>query len=126
MSWQAYVDTNLVGSGKVTQAAICGLAGGVWATSSGFTLAPEEQKALVDAFSHTDVVQASGLRIAGEKYFTLQANPRSIYLKKGPDGAVCVKTTQAVLCCVYKNPIQASEATIVAEGLADYLINAGY
>lgn len=34
----AYVDSNLVGSGKVAEAAILGLAGGVWASSAGFTV----------------------------------------------------------------------------------------
>ena len=29
MSWQSYVDTNLVGTGKVSRAAILGLKGGV-------------------------------------------------------------------------------------------------
>jgi len=38
MSWQGYVDTNLVGTGRVSKAAIIGLKGGVWATSSGFTV----------------------------------------------------------------------------------------
>lgn len=38
MSWQGYVDTNLVGTGKVSKAAIIGLKGGVWATSQGFTV----------------------------------------------------------------------------------------
>jgi hypothetical protein len=33
-----YVDTNLVGSGKVAKAAILGQQGGVWATSSGFAV----------------------------------------------------------------------------------------
>lgn len=36
MSWQGYVDNNLVGTGHVTQGAIVGLEGGVWAASSGF------------------------------------------------------------------------------------------
>lgn len=36
MSWQAYVDNNLIGTGNVSQAAIYGHAGGVWATSAGF------------------------------------------------------------------------------------------
>jgi hypothetical protein len=36
MSWQAYVDTNLVGTGNVSQAAIYGLNGGEWAKSAGF------------------------------------------------------------------------------------------
>jgi hypothetical protein len=34
----AYVDTNLVGTGKIAKAAILGLAGGVWATTPGFTV----------------------------------------------------------------------------------------
>lgn len=38
MSWQGYVDTNLVGTGKISQAAIIGLKGGVWATSADFNV----------------------------------------------------------------------------------------
>jgi len=34
----AYVDTNLVGSGKVSRAAILGQQGGVWAASSGYSV----------------------------------------------------------------------------------------
>lgn len=34
----AYVDTNLVGTGKVTRAAIVGLKGGVWAASAGYNV----------------------------------------------------------------------------------------
>lgn len=41
MSWQGYVDTNLVGTGKISQAAIIGLKGGVWATSPDFNVSIE-------------------------------------------------------------------------------------
>ncbi|RXW17894.1 hypothetical protein EST38_g7963 [Candolleomyces aberdarensis] len=126
MSWQTYVDSNLVGSGKVKRAAILGQQGGVWATSPGYTLSPEEQKAVINAYNDLAGVQGSGLRLAGQKYFTLQANPRSIYLKKQADGVVVVKTKQAILVAEYVAPIQAPEVTPVVEGLADYLINAGY
>jgi hypothetical protein len=34
----AYVDDHLVGSGKISQAAIVGQGGGVWATSSGLAV----------------------------------------------------------------------------------------
>ena len=34
----AYVDTNLVGSGRIYRAAIIGLKGGVWATTAGLTV----------------------------------------------------------------------------------------
>lgn len=48
MSWQAYVDTNLIGSGKVHKAAIHGHDGSCWATSSGFSVS--ETSALSLAF----------------------------------------------------------------------------
>ena len=34
----AYVDTNLVGSGKVSKAVIIGLQGGIWAASPGYNV----------------------------------------------------------------------------------------
>lgn len=126
MSWQAYVDTNLIGTGKVSQAAILGQQGGVWATSSGFNLSPDEQKAVIAAYTNPEAVRATGIRLAGQKYFTLQANERSIYGKKGTDGCVLVKTKQAILVAVSKEPIQAQEAINVVEALGDYLISVGY
>ena len=38
MSWQAYVDDQLVGTGMVNKACIIGLNGGVWAQSHGFAV----------------------------------------------------------------------------------------
>ncbi|EPT04760.1 hypothetical protein FOMPIDRAFT_1021623 [Fomitopsis schrenkii] len=126
MSWQAYVDTNLIGTQKVTKAAIIGLQGGVWASSPGYTLSAQEQKDIVNAFNNPAAAQASGIRLAGQKFFTLQATDRSIYGKKAADGCVLVKTKQAVLVTEYSAPIQAPEATPVVESLADYLIGVGY
>ncbi|KAF8838177.1 profilin [Paxillus ammoniavirescens] len=126
MSWQAYVDTNLVGSGKIHRAAILGQKGGIWAISPGYSLSGDEQKAILSAFDKQDVTQASGVRLGGQKFFTLQCNARSIYGKKSADGCVLVKTKQAILVTEYVGPIQAPEATPVVEGLADYLISVGY
>ncbi|KAJ7097603.1 profilin [Mycena epipterygia] len=122
MSWQAYVDTNLIGTGMITKAAILGQSGGVWAASAGYELSAEEQKAAVSAFSNIDAVQTSGLKLHGTKFFTVSANERSIYGKKGGDGCVLVKTTQAVLVGEYAMPVQTQEAVKVVETLADYLI----
>jgi len=38
MSWQSYVDSNLMGSGKVQRAGIFGLDGSLWASSAGFSV----------------------------------------------------------------------------------------
>lgn len=101
----------------------------------------------MNAFNNPGSAQASGIRLAGQKFFTLQANDRSIYGKKAvrprtlmsaiarsdyaltrrqADGCVLVKTKQAVLIAEYSAPVQAPEATPVVEGLADYLIGVGY
>lgn len=45
-------------------------------------LSTQEQKDIVDGFSHPDKVQASGVRLAGQKFFALQANGDVIYGKK--------------------------------------------
>ena len=61
MSWQGYVDNNLVGTGKVSQAAIIGLKGGVWATSPGFNVATNEQQAIIGGFNDPSALQALSL-----------------------------------------------------------------
>ena len=69
----AYVDTNLVGSGKVTRAAILGLAGGVWASSAGYSVRLVSRLIKVAARScHINVALSIW-------------NPR-IYFRNSPDG----------------------------------------
>jgi len=126
MSWQVYVDSNLVGTGNISRAAILGIAGGVWAKTAGFEISPTEQAALTKGYSDPQSVQASGIKLANEKYFVIQANERSIYGKKKADGVVTVKTAQAIIVGEYVAPTQPGEATKIVENLADYLIGLGY
>ncbi|KAG8743065.1 profilin, required for normal timing of actin polymerization in response to thermal stress [Ceratobasidium sp. 414] len=126
MSWQVYVDTNLVGSGKVSKAAILGQKGGVWATSPEFTLSPAEQTHVLGLFNNIAAAQGSGVTLAGTKYFALQVNDRSFYGKKQADGCVIVKTKQAILVTTFSAPTQMPESAGVVEALADYLIGVGY
>ncbi|KAJ8508329.1 hypothetical protein ONZ45_g9385 [Pleurotus djamor] len=126
MSWQSYVDTNLVGSGKVTKACILGQQGGVWATSPGFNLAPDEQAFILKAFDNPENTQANGIRLAGQKYFTLQATPNHVYGKHQANGCVLVKSKQAILVAVYETPIQQPETASVVEALGEYLTSVGY
>ncbi|TPX54254.1 hypothetical protein PhCBS80983_g05986 [Powellomyces hirtus] len=82
MSWQQYVDSNLLGTGKVQKAAIHGLDGSLWATSAGFSVGPAEAAAIVKGFTDPSGLRASGIFIVGEKYMTLRADDRAIYGKK--------------------------------------------
>jgi profilin len=125
MSWQAYVDNNLVGAG-LQSAAIFGHNGGQWATSAGFAVSAGEAKALIAGFTNPDGLRASGLTIAGIKYIVLRADDRSIYGKKGAGGVITVKTGQAVLIGTYNENLQPGQAANVVEKLADYLIDSNY
>ncbi|OAX39326.1 profilin [Rhizopogon vinicolor AM-OR11-026] len=133
MSWQAYVDTNLVGTKSVTQAAILGKAGGVWAKSAGLAISPEEQKAITSAFANKDSVQASGFRIANTKYFFVSSDSYGgdqslivIHGKKGGDGAVLAQTKQAILVATYVLPQTAQDAGIIVTNLGAYLASMNY
>ncbi|GAA6044047.1 hypothetical protein JCM8097_001391 [Rhodosporidiobolus ruineniae] len=156
MSWQTYVDSyassptlpalpaddllplrapprcslnplsNLLGTGKVTKAAILGQQGGVWAQSAGYDLSAEEQTAITRSFADPSQAQANGIRAQGQKFMTLRADDRSVYGKKAADGIILVKTKQAVLVAEYAHPTMPGEATKIVEDLADYLIGVGY
>ncbi|KAL8724078.1 MAG: hypothetical protein Q9181_006995 [Wetmoreana brouardii] len=130
MSWQAYVDTSLVATGNLDKAAIFNSEGtSVWASSSGFTVAPAEIKAVVSSFADTSAVkkvQSEGFHIAGEKFVTLKSDERSLYGKKGKEGMIIVKTTQAILVAHYPETVQPGVAANTVEQLGDYLITVGY
>jgi len=126
MSWQAYVDDQLLKTGKIQRAAILGKSGGVWAASKEYKLTSEEQKAVTVAFSNLEATRAGGIRLGGKKYFTLSATEKSVYGKKGADGCVLVKTEQAILVAEYDAPNQQPEAVDVVEKLGEYLKSVGY
>jgi len=130
MSWQAYVDSSLVGSGHADKAAIFSAAGdSVWATSSGFTIAPAEMKEVVAALgggAALDKVLADGLHVGEERYVVFKAEGRSIYGRKGREGIVICKTTQAILVSHYGENVVAGNAATTVEQLADYMVGLGY
>ncbi|KAK3838653.1 MAG: putative profilin [Linnemannia elongata] len=126
MSWQAYVDTNLVGTGKVAKGAIFGLDGSVWATSSDFSISGEEAKKLIAAFGDVSDIAANGLHLGGIKYVFLRNPENSIYARHGATGITAVKTNQCVLVGFYNEHQQGGDCNTVVEGLATYLIGVGY
>eukprot|EP01112_Ceratiomyxa_fruticulosa_P011743 TRINITY_DN3214_c0_g1_i1.p2 TRINITY_DN3214_c0_g1~~TRINITY_DN3214_c0_g1_i1.p2 ORF type:complete len:127 (+),score=31.23 TRINITY_DN3214_c0_g1_i1:102-482(+) len=126
MSWQAYVDDQLIGSGMVSQAAILGLDGQVWASSASCSLKKEEATKIVSQFSDPNGALQSGVTVGGVKYLAIRADDRSIYGKKGATGVVACKTAQAVLVALYGETVQPGQATNVVEKLADYLRENGY
>ncbi|KAG0338082.1 profilin, required for normal timing of actin polymerization in response to thermal stress, partial [Podila humilis] len=126
MSWQTYVDDNLVGTGKVSKASIIGQDGSLWATTAGFQVGGEEAKKVVAAFKNATEIQEKGLYIEGKKYVFLQSDDHTVLARAGATGIVCVSAKQCVLIGFYDESIQAGDCNTVMQNLADYLINQGY
>jgi len=127
MSWQSYVDTNLVGTGYITKAAIIGIDDKrVWANSATLDLSPEELEAVATAFSDLAKVEAQGLRLEKEKFFTVKATADEIQLKRRADGACLYKTNRAIILGIYEAPIQQTECFAVVSTLGDYFKTVKY
>ncbi|KAJ4390745.1 profilin, required for normal timing of actin polymerization in response to thermal stress [Gnomoniopsis smithogilvyi] len=131
MSWQAYVDTSLVGTGHVDKGAIISIAGdSVWATSSGYTISAEEMKNLASIVTGEqaaiDKAFAEGLHIAGERYVLAKAEDGSVYARKGREGIAIAKSKQAILVGHHGEQGVAGNTTQAVESLKDYLVGQGY
>ena len=96
MSWQAYVDSNLLASGQVTAAGIYDLQGNPWAYSAGFA-AQIAEVAAVSGHMHTgdpSGLAGTGVVVAGVKYMFVRGTGDEVYGKKGNEGVVFVKCEQ--------------------------------
>jgi len=126
MSWQDYVDKQLLASRCVTKAAIAGHDGNVWAKSEDFEVTKDELSKLVLGFDHQDMLTTGGITLGGTRYIYLSGTDKIVRAKLGKVGVHCMKTTQAVVVSLYEDPIQPQQAASVVEKLGDYLVGCGY
>ncbi|KAL2267577.1 hypothetical protein VTJ83DRAFT_4854 [Remersonia thermophila] len=135
MSWQAYVDSSLLGTGHIDKAAIVsGDGDSTWAASPGFTLSADELSNIVAILKDinnpesraVENARTDGIHVAGERYVAFRIEDQHIYGRKGKTGVCIVKTKQSIIIGHYDENIQAASATATVEALADYLIKAGY
>ncbi|XP_050670250.1 profilin [Leptidea sinapis] len=126
MSWQDYVDKQLIASRCVTKAAIAGHDGNVWAKSEGFDVSKDEVAKIVAGFENESLLTSGGVTIAGTRYIYLSGTDRIIRAKLGKVGVHCMKTGQAIVVSLYQEPIQPQQAASVVEKLGEYLITCGF
>jgi len=127
MSWQAYVDTNLKGSGHVKEAAICGHNGAAWAKSPGMNVTAQEVTAILAGFKDPASFQANGIRVNGKKFMFLGTDGDKVV--RGKDkatGVHIVKTKQALIISYYDDKMQPGACANATEKIADYLRDSGY
>jgi len=149
MAWQPYVDSNLLGTGKLVEAAILSLNDtGVWAISQDYQtkFTAKEQADIRTVATKLSVVdnsaeepardealsgmRAGGIHVRGTKFMFTRNDYRSIHgTKKTADGRVIgviiVRTVRTIIVAEYAPPHQAGEATPIVENVADYLISTG-
>merc|ERR1712008_22518 len=126
MSWQSYVDDQLISTNMIKSAVIAGHDGNIWASSSGFNVTAAELKVILDRYASTDQMAMNGVTVAGTKYMFLSANDRVVRARKGQSGVHAIKTVQALIVCVYEEPVVPEQAATVTEKLGEYLISVGY
>ena len=125
MSWQDYIDTQLVGK-DLKEAVIAGHDGNVWAKSQNFNVTPNEIQAILNNYGNQGSLASSGFSLGGTKYFYLSGDDEVIRGKQGKGGVHCVKTNQALLVGVYEEPMAPGTAAQITEKLGDYLKGVGY
>eukprot|EP01059_Diplonema_ambulator_P008840 TRINITY_DN185_c0_g1_i4.p2 TRINITY_DN185_c0_g1~~TRINITY_DN185_c0_g1_i4.p2 ORF type:complete len:130 (+),score=42.78 TRINITY_DN185_c0_g1_i4:114-503(+) len=129
MSWDSYVD-NMVSSGNVSEGALLGIDGSIWAKSASLNLTPEEAVAIAGGMGEASgaYFQANGCVVAGTKFFTLRfmGDEGIFYGKKGASGVCIAKSTQCLVVGLYKEGQTPGACNVAVEGMKDYLVGAGY
>ena len=145
MSWQAYVDTQLLQKGDtngcVEHGALMSIQDlGLWASTPNFSLGSYNVDLPTDDGESTQSVQVNeleilkealankgvtthraGLRINNEKYFLVNDDEdrHTTYLKKHGGGACLVRTNMAVIFASWNGALAASDGTPQNPGLCN-------
>ena len=125
MSWQDYIDTQLIGQ-KLKDAVIAGHDGKVWAKSENFNVTAGEIKAILTNYDNQENLASAGFSLGGRKYFYLSGDDEVIRGKMGKGGVHLVKTNQTLLVGIYDSPMEPAQAATITEKLGDYLKGVGY
>ncbi|EGX52265.1 profilin, required for normal timing of actin polymerization in response to thermal stress [Orbilia oligospora] len=130
MSWQAYIDTSLVGTGNIDKAVILSAAGdSVWAVTPGYEVKPEEVKAVVASLprhGNDSPFFQGGIYIGGEKHINVAHDEEHVYARQGKAGIVIIKTNQALIIAHHPETVDRFKAVDTTKALADYLKGVGY
>merc|ERR1712080_6850 len=100
MSWQSYVDDQLISTKLIKDAVIAGHDGNIWASSAGFSVTAAELKVILDRYTNTEQMAMNGLMVGGTKYMFLSANDRVIRGKRTGGGALHQNSASPDCVCV--------------------------
>ena len=122
--WDTLVDSNLVGSGKVSAAGIYDLEGNPWAYSYGFQAKKSEIAAVAAHFAAPAGLKAA--TVAGVKYTYVRGSKNEeIYVKNGATGVVFCRCNTCIIVGYHNDKIQAGSCSATVKELAETLKDAG-
>ncbi|KAJ3444365.1 profilin [Anaeramoeba flamelloides] len=124
MSWQEYLNNNLVNTGTVSSACILSLTGEMYASSEDFSLSSGEGHKLVQAFEDYTTILATGFYVSEQKFMVSRAEQNMILGRAGEKGIICIKTNQTIVVGIYnENTLEALKSV---KKLAGYLTKQEY
>jgi len=133
MSWQAYVDQNLMcpldsEGTTLSSAALIGHDGGVWAQSPSFPEITAEESSAIMTMLSTGTSETGSFTIGGVKYFVLMSEDPENKIRGKCQGGGCAinKTGQTLVVGIWAEPIQPSACNRVVEALGEYLLSVNY
>lgn len=127
MTWQAYVDNQICGYVSSKLAVIASIQdGSIWAKqeNSEIAVTQAELKVIADTMRTNNIkaFEERGIRLGGDKYFCLSAEPNLVRGRKG-SSALCMVTTKSCLIVVATmDGFPPGFLNQVVERLGDYLI----
>lgn len=125
--WQDVITTGLLDRG-LSNGAIIGLDGNIWAKSRDFRVTSGEIKKLLDYFNflYKSALLPTRFQVAGLQYITTHASGDLLLGWEGEGGGVQVfRTHQAVVLGVYEYPVSYREAALVTGTLGELMREAG-
>ncbi|MFH4977862.1 hypothetical protein AB6A40_004571 [Gnathostoma spinigerum] len=125
MSWNTYVDSNLIATKNVTKAAIFRSDGQILAKSGGFNILNSEAKAAAAAFNKKDDAYAHGLIIGKRKYLVVIVEPGLIIGSTHEEGFFIYKTKENFIISFYGDRMTAAKCRLTTGRLADYFLSQG-
>eukprot|EP00320_Phaeocystis_rex_P021908 CAMPEP_0119057438 /NCGR_PEP_ID=MMETSP1178-20130426/1891_1 /TAXON_ID=33656 /ORGANISM="unid sp, Strain CCMP2000" /LENGTH=127 /DNA_ID=CAMNT_0007038267 /DNA_START=33 /DNA_END=416 /DNA_ORIENTATION=- len=126
MSWQAYVDTNLVGTGQVSAAGIYDLQGNPWAYSAGFNAQVAEVAAVSAHFAAPEGLAATGVTIGGIKYMFVKGEANQVVQsKKGAEGVFLYRCNTCIIVAYHNDKVQPGNCLATVSKLGDFLKESG-
>jgi len=127
MSWQSFVDDQLISTGYVAGAAIAGHDGSIWARSGSFNCSRDEVKKIIGSWDNASAMEMYGITVDGVRYTFWPneiANENVVRARKGSVGVHICKTTMVFIISTYAD-VNDPKCASVTEKLGDYLISVG-